>query len=226
MTQPCSLQLVATYHCDQAYSFDVSGTGACSTVFSSSANNEVAEASGGSSDVIMEDAEPVASASKQAQGMPTRQGHSAASAAASVITCLCAQDYHATCMFGPAGPEGGRGAGRGVNRLCIANRWSLSMRQYIDAWTCCILAVCCKSDMAANLPGMVKQSPRPWNCPHLCCPSRFFYMMTSLLAASASEDNIMQLLHVLPASRQHLLYQLVLWPCSCACCLTTGLRLV
>ena len=110
MTQPCSLQLVATYHCDQAYAFDVSGTGACSTAFSSSANNEVAEASDGSSDVIMEDAEPVASASKQTQGMSTRQVLPAASAAASVTTCLSAPDHYATCMVGCW--QGGRGQGQ------------------------------------------------------------------------------------------------------------------
>ena len=73
ITWPCSLQLVATYHCDQAYAFDVSGTGACTTAFSSSANDTLAETSGGSSDVVMEDAEPLGSASKQPHRMPTRQ---------------------------------------------------------------------------------------------------------------------------------------------------------
>ena len=38
-----AVQLVATYHCDQAYAFDVSGTGSCATAYGSISDTTGAE---------------------------------------------------------------------------------------------------------------------------------------------------------------------------------------
>jgi len=37
------VQLVATYHCDQAYAFDVSGTGSCATAYGTTPHSNGAE---------------------------------------------------------------------------------------------------------------------------------------------------------------------------------------
>ena len=99
LTKPCSLQLVATYHCDQAYAFDVSATGACTTAFTTSASSALPATSGGS-DAVMEDAGPIDPASQQAQGVPPRQAHLLAPAATSaVIMSLILADHRGTCML-------------------------------------------------------------------------------------------------------------------------------
>lgn len=38
-----AVQLVATYHCDQAYAFDVSGTGSCATAYGTTPDSSGAE---------------------------------------------------------------------------------------------------------------------------------------------------------------------------------------
>ena len=43
-SDPCvAVQLVATYHCDQAYAFDVSGTGSCATAYGTTPDSSDAE---------------------------------------------------------------------------------------------------------------------------------------------------------------------------------------
>ena len=109
---------MATYHCDQAYAFDVSATGACTTAFSTSAVTTVAETSGGSSDMTMEDAEPSGSACKQAQGLPTRQA----------LCCICCCNCcHISLCSSPRQHKHAEGGNRpgGVKRLCVANSWSV-----------------------------------------------------------------------------------------------------
>ena len=68
----CAVQVVATYHCDQAYAFDVSGTGSCTTAYSSAASSAACESST-SGDIVMEEAEPAGRAGRRAAGAPTRQ---------------------------------------------------------------------------------------------------------------------------------------------------------
>lgn len=68
------MQLVATYHCDQAYAFDVSGTGACTTAYNTTASSSACESSSsGDGGVEGAAAGGPALPGRRAAGMPTRQ---------------------------------------------------------------------------------------------------------------------------------------------------------
>ena len=75
VTQPfsrCPLQLVATYHCDQAYAFDVSGTGSCTTSYSTTEDDTTSAAISQEADAVMAEAESAAGTSGQVQGKAIR----------------------------------------------------------------------------------------------------------------------------------------------------------
>lgn len=68
------MQLVATYHCDQAYAFDVLAAGACTTAYNTAASSAACESSS-SGDGVMEGLAPAGPGlpGRPAAGMPTRQ---------------------------------------------------------------------------------------------------------------------------------------------------------
>ena len=66
------MQLVATYHCDQAYTFDVSGTGSCTASYNTAGDDSMSAGSSQEADDVMAEHEPAAATSSHAQGKAVR----------------------------------------------------------------------------------------------------------------------------------------------------------